>query len=61
MPGPLGPRILDQVCAACWQAWLQHQTALINHYALNLRDPAARQFLTQQTETFLFAPDTAGS
>ena len=56
MPGPTGARVLEQVCASCWQAWLQQQTALINHYGLNLRDPKARQFLTQQTEAFLFAP-----
>lgn len=56
MPGPMGARVLEQVCAPCWQAWLQQQTALINHHGLNLRDPQARQFLTQQTEAFLFAP-----
>jgi len=27
---------------------------LINHYGLNLRDPEAKQFLTEQTERFLF-------
>jgi Fe-S cluster biosynthesis and repair protein YggX len=52
----MGTRVLEQVCAACWQAWLHQQTALIYHYGLNLRDPTARQFLTQQTEAFLFAP-----
>lgn len=55
MPGPLGTRALEQICTICWQAWLEHQTALINHHALNLRDPNARRFLTEQTETFLFA------
>jgi Fe-S cluster biosynthesis and repair protein YggX len=60
-PRPRGPRGLERVCARCWQAWLQHQTALINHYGLNLRDPQARQFLTQQTEAFLFAPTSEGS
>ena len=28
---------------------------LINHYGLNLRDPEAKKFLTEQTEKFLFA------
>lgn len=56
MPGDVGQRAYAQVCGPCWQAWLQHQTALINHYGLNLRDPQAKQFLTQQTEAFLFAP-----
>jgi Fe-S cluster biosynthesis and repair protein YggX len=51
----MGSRVHQGVCANCWQAWLQQQTALINHYGLNVRDPQARQFLTQQTEAFLFA------
>jgi Fe-S cluster biosynthesis and repair protein YggX len=61
MPGQLGAQVFARVCADCWQAWLQHQTALINHYGLNLRDPQARQFLTQQTEAFLFVPKPEGS
>ncbi len=54
MPGELGTRIYGSICAACWQEWLRQQTAVINHYGLNLRDPQAKRFLTQQTETFLF-------
>lgn len=45
----------QKVCDPCWQEWLKHQTALINHYALDLRDPQARAFLTDQSEQFLFA------
>lgn len=54
-----GDRIYDSICGTCWQEWLQHQTALINHYALDLRDPRAREFLTTQTETFLFGESQA--
>jgi Fe-S cluster biosynthesis and repair protein YggX len=54
LPGELGNKIYDSICQSCWQDWLQHQTAIINHYGLDLRDPEARQFLTKQTETFLF-------
>jgi Fe-S cluster biosynthesis and repair protein YggX len=58
MPGDLGARVFDAVCGECWQEWLQQQTALINHYGLNLRDTQAKQFLTQQSEAFLFhAPE----
>jgi Fe-S cluster biosynthesis and repair protein YggX len=60
MPGALGARVFEQVCASCWQEWLRQQTALINHYGLNLRDAQARQFLTQQSEAFLFAPPAPG-
>ena len=50
----LGQRIQAQICQDCWAEWLRQQTMLINHYGLNLRDPEARQFLTEQTERFLF-------
>ena len=53
-PTELGNRILSSICQVCWKDWLRQQTQIINHYALDLRDPKARQMLTQQTETFLF-------
>ena len=55
-PGPTGIRVYESICSTCWQAWQAHQMALINHYALNLRDPQAKKFLTEQMEQFLFAP-----
>ncbi len=54
LPGELGNRIFDAICQVCWKEWLRQQTAVINHHGLDLLDPKARQFLTQQTETFLF-------
>jgi Fe-S cluster biosynthesis and repair protein YggX len=50
----LGERILAQICAACWQEWLKHQTLLINHYGLDPRDKRAREFLYEQIEQVLF-------
>lgn len=50
----LGARVFEEICADCWAEWLKHQTALINHYALNLREPSAKQFLFQQMEEYLF-------
>jgi Fe-S cluster biosynthesis and repair protein YggX len=50
----LGERILSEICASCWQEWLQHQTLLINHYGLDPRDKAARSFLYEQIEQVLF-------
>ncbi len=55
----LGDRIYDSICQTCWQEWLQQQTAIINHYALDLRDPRSREFLTTQTEAFLFGQPPA--
>ncbi len=50
----LGERVHAGICRPCWQEWLQYQTALINHYGLNVRDPKAREFLSQNMDAFLF-------
>jgi Fe-S cluster biosynthesis and repair protein YggX len=49
----LGTRIAEEICASCWQEWLQHQTLLINHYGLDPRDPKSRAFLYEQIEQVL--------
>ena len=53
-PNELGNRIYDSICQSCWGAWLKEQTAIINHYGLDLREASARQLLMTQTETFFF-------
>jgi len=50
----LGRKLHEQVCQVCWGTWLQRQTALINHYGLNVRDPEAKKFLATQTEEYFF-------
>lgn len=55
----LGERILQEICAGCWQEWLQHQTLLINHYGLDPRDARAREFLYEQIEQVLLAGGSA--
>ena len=50
----LGERIQREVCANCWRDWLQHQTLLINHFGLNVRDREAREFLYGQIRAVLF-------
>ncbi len=53
-PNELGKRVFREICAVCWAEWLKYQQQLINHYALNLREPKARQYLLEQMEQFLF-------
>jgi len=53
-PNDLGKRVFEQICSVCWAEWLKYQQQLINHYALNLREPKARQYLLDQMEQFLF-------
>ena len=55
----LGRRIHAEICQECWAQWLKQQTMLINHYGLNVREPDARKFLTEQTERFLFGTGDA--
>ena len=55
----LGKRIHSEICQVCWGEWLRRQTALINHYGLNVRDPDARKFLLENTEKFLFSTGEA--
>jgi len=59
----LGERIHASICQRCWDEWLRYQTALINHYGLDVRDRPARDFLTVNMEAFLFRagqPPAAG-
>ncbi len=59
LPTDLGGRIYDLVCQTCWQEWLREQTAIINHFGLNVLDPKAKKFLTEKTEEFFFAEKSA--
>ncbi|HEX6938129.1 MAG TPA: oxidative damage protection protein [Longimicrobiales bacterium] len=50
----LGERIHQSICQGCWDLWLRQQTALINHYGLDVREKSARDMLTANMEAFLF-------
>lgn len=59
-PNETGARLFREICAVCWGEWLKYQQQLINHYALNLREGKAREYLLEQMEQFLAtsAPQT---
>lgn len=50
----LGERVHASICQRCWDEWLQYQTALINHYGLDVREKPAREMLMGNMEAFLF-------
>jgi len=50
----LGERIFQSICQRCWDQWLRQQTALINHFGLDVREKEARDMLTANMEAFLF-------
>ena len=54
IPGELGQRIFNEISKEAWQAWLGHQTMLINEHRLAGFDPKARAFLKEQMLAFLF-------
>ncbi len=53
-PGELGKRIFEHVSQQAWQAWLKHQTMLINEYRLSPVDPKARKFLEEEMSKYFF-------
>ena len=53
-PGELGKKIWEGVSKEAWNAWLKHQTMLVNENRLSLADARARQYLARQMEQFFF-------
>lgn len=60
-PGELGKRLFLNVSKQAWSEWMTQQTMLVNENRLNLADPAARKYLSEQTEKYFFGDgaDTA--
>ena len=56
-PGPQGEEIFANVSSKAWQAWMEHQTRLINEKQLNMMDMTARTYLNEQREKFLSGED----
>jgi Fe-S cluster biosynthesis and repair protein YggX len=53
-PGALGKRVFEHIGKDAWQAWLAHQTMLINENRLSPLDPKHRAYLEGEMEKFLF-------
>lgn len=54
----VGRRVQEEICRSCWSDWLDHQTLLINHYGLDVRDPDSRKFLYRKIEEILLEGGT---
>ncbi len=54
IPTELGQKIGEEVCANCWQEWLQKQNQLINHFGLDLSKPDTHEYLFDQMNLFFF-------
>ncbi len=51
--GKVGEMLKAEVCNVCWKEWYEQSVKLINEHRLNLREPAARDFLSTQMKIFL--------
>ncbi|MEN9772375.1 MAG: hypothetical protein RJA58_1018 [Pseudomonadota bacterium] len=54
VPGEMGKKLWQSVSKQAWQDWIKQQTMLVNEYRLNLSDPKARKYLSQQMENHFF-------
>lgn len=54
--GARGQKVQENVCAECWKAWLEQSTLLINHYGIQVADPAQRKQLYGVMSEFLNLP-----
>ena len=54
IPGPLGQRVFANVSKEAWQQWVRLQTMIINENRLNLMEPQARKYLSEQMERHFF-------
>jgi Fe-S cluster biosynthesis and repair protein YggX len=53
-PGELGKKVFENVSKEAWDAWLSHQTMLINEYRLNPLDPKSRKLIEQEMQKFFW-------
>ena len=55
--GPLGEKILANVCGGCWKEWIGMGTKVINELGLTLSSPAGQQAYDQYLVEFLQLED----
>ena len=53
IPGPRGQEIYENISQKAWLEWQARQTMLINEKHLNLIEPDARKYLSDQMALFM--------
>jgi Fe-S cluster biosynthesis and repair protein YggX len=51
--GPLGEKVLANVCEPCWKEWIAQGTRVINELRLPMFDPQAQELYDQHMKDFL--------
>ncbi|HWP28262.1 MAG TPA: Fe(2+)-trafficking protein [Chloroflexota bacterium] len=59
LAGAIGQAIQAHVCPRCWREWQQAAPAFINHYGIQVVDPAQRAQLYALMREFLNLPADA--
>ncbi len=52
-PPAVKQKVLDAVCAGCWNEWEQVEVRVINEYRLNFLDPEHRETLQRTCLEYL--------
>jgi Fe-S cluster biosynthesis and repair protein YggX len=51
--GQRGLTIQQRICPECWKEWVDQSVLIINHYGIQVADPAQRQQLYRVMAEFL--------
>ncbi len=51
--GARGQKVQERICADCWAEWVEQSKNIINHYGIEVADPAQRRQLYAVMEEFL--------
>ena len=51
--GARGEKVQQNVCAACWEEWIEQSKNIINHYGIEVADPNQRRRLYAVMAEFL--------
>ena len=52
LPGEIGQKILENICAEAWAEWIEMQMKIVNEYRLDLSSAEHRQVLKDQMDAF---------
>ena len=50
---PVKQKVLEAICATCWQGWEEMEVKVINEYRLNFLDPEHRAMLQRACLEYL--------
>jgi Fe-S cluster biosynthesis and repair protein YggX len=59
LAGATGQAVQTHICAGCWGEWQRAAPGYINHYAIQVVDPAGRAKLYELMREFLNIPTEA--